>query len=55
MIDTLRKADLENLGKVLEQKMTAVQWRIIGAVAVLLLGNVAATWGVVASHVVKAG
>jgi hypothetical protein len=34
----------------LEAKMEALFWRTLGGVAAMLLANLAATWGIVASH-----
>lgn len=34
----------------LEAKMEALFWRTLGGVAAMLLANLAATWGIVATH-----
>src|SRR4051812_44425470 len=41
---------MEGTREGLEAKMEALFWRTMGGVAAMLLANLAATWGTVASH-----
>lgn len=47
------KDDLSRARLKINAKVDATYWKVMAGVAVLLLANVAATWGVVASYAMR--